>query len=137
MAVDEGIRSKDSSCLNEIFRKLSKSGRDSSQNYVLLIQHSLSSHLRRTAVSDLLIASTEAHVYRRAGLRTPAESSLRDLQGDFWVQYITQSLCKEFEAVIWLRTLTKRSQGLTNSTSNLHVMDAAHVQDPLGWTVHS
>lgn len=124
-----------------------------SRSYVVLVQHSLSFQLRQqaatattateSAVTPSSAKTKEVHdnddettlLYRRAGLRTPAENAVRDLEsGWLWLQHITNKLCSEYSSVLWLRTSTRSSSHPTSTwltTENLQVIDAA--SDPYGW----
>jgi hypothetical protein len=98
--------------------------------YLFLIQHSLAFQLRQQASSGML--ESDETVYRRAGLRTPSENALRDLEGGaLWTKYVTLQMCAASDTVVWLRTSTRRLPLWLQKYQQTHVIDAA--KDPFGW----
>lgn len=124
----------------DLFRKVRIHDNHTSQSvttlssYILLIQYSLSLQKRQNACNDK--PSAEEDIYRRAGLRTPSENALRDLEGAaLWNKYLTKQMSQETTMVIWLRTSTRRQPSWLQNISNLKVIDAA--MNPFGWSQDS
>lgn len=122
--------------LQQFFEKLN-SFQSTGRNlpYLILLQHSLSFQLRQAA-SNISSFSEENVLYRKAGFRTPAENSSRDLEaGVFFLQHIVnQLLSNNATSVILLKTGTSSTQqcisriGCTGA-SNLHVIDVSKFAD--------
>jgi hypothetical protein len=143
-------------CLEQLFHKLLaiselESDSDShqpNQPYLFLVQHTQSFHTRQTAATTAHRNDKDEAVYRRAGLRTPAENARRDFAaGQLWLQYIVNELKKEQSTdILWVQTSSRRwpvwlnktavrsaaARGSSSSSSKIQVMDAAAV-DPFGW----
>jgi hypothetical protein len=121
-------------CLEQLFHKLLITA-ESDQPYLFLVQHTQSFETRQTATTT----RKDEKVYRRAGLRTPAENAKRDFAaGALWMQYIVNELKKESSDILWVQTSSRRLPvWLQTATSaarscNIQVVDVAAV-DAFGW----
>jgi hypothetical protein len=122
--------------------------RQQQQPYLFLVQHTQSFPTRQTATTA---TKKDEAVYRRAGLRTPAENAKRDFAaGQLWLQYIVNELQQESADILWVQTSSRRlpvwlvqqtttqttavsSAAARSSNSNIiQVIDAAAV-DAFGW----
>lgn len=122
-------------CLEQLFHKLlAVAESESDQPYLFLVQHTQSFQTRQTATT----LRKDETVYRRAGLRTPAENAKRDFAaGALWLQYIVGELKKEATDILWIQTSSRRlpewlQTATTRSSSTIQVMDVAAV-DAFGW----
>lgn len=107
-------------------------------SYRILLQYSMDLATRLQAAGSsfqersLSQQSEEEIVYRRAGLRAPAESALRDLMGgDAWIVHILEVALHQNLEVIFVRTLARKSYVPANLRSRIHEVDKS--QDPWGW----
>jgi hypothetical protein len=122
-------------CLEQLFHKLLVTA-ESDQPYLFLVQHTQSFETRQTATTT----RKDEKVYRRAGLRTPAENAKRDFAaGNLWMQYIVGELKKESSDILWVQTSSRRlpvwlQTATTSATRScrIQVVDGAAV-DPFGW----
>jgi hypothetical protein len=107
-------------------------------SYRILLQHTAGIATRLQAANSSLQEPSvtrqagEENVYRRAGLRTPAETAIRDLFGGAaWVQRLLEAGVQSNLEVFFVRTLARRSCVPTELLSKLKVVDTS--QDPWGW----
>jgi len=101
--------------------------------YLFLVQHSQSLQTRQTAAA--VQHQQDESVYRRAGLRTPAETAARDWQAvHLWLPYIVGELQKEQPCtVLWVQTSSRSTPAwLAKNTRRVTVLDAS-ATDPFGW----
>lgn len=100
--------------------------------YLVLIQHTLGASTRQLAAAAGT-ADDDHVVYQRAGLRTPGENAMRDLEGvPLWIQHVTRKLSEEIDHVIWLQTTaTQRYTAFIKDYPKIFVLNVS--RDPLGW----
>ena len=105
-------------------------------NYRILLQHTtgLTTRLQAANSTDLSLSrqTGEEIVYRRAGLRTPAETSLRDLfGGSAWLLRLVEAGVESDLDVLFVRTLARPSFLAPELLSKVKVVDLS--RDPWGW----
>lgn len=103
--------------LNPIHQLVSSTMRWMDGSYLIVLQHSL--HQRHEMASE----TTDEKVYRRAGVRTPAQNAQRDFLGTRWLQLLS----KEYKKTIWVQTTNVIPIDLDNVT----ILNAA--SNPFGW----
>ena len=103
--------------LNPIHQLVSSTMRSIDGSYIIVLQHSL--HQRHAMASE----TTDEEVYRRAGVRTPAQNAQRDFLGTRWLQLLS----KEYEKTIWVQTTNVIPIDLENAI----ILNAA--SNPFGW----
>jgi len=89
----------------------------------MILQHSMQQ--RHVMASE----TTDAEVYRRAGVRTPAQNAQRDYLGNKWVQYISREFIKTAKGLVWVQTTG--AIPLDASLVNVTVLDAS--SNPFEW----
>lgn len=109
--------------LNSIQQLISSTTRSSS-SYLMLLQHSL--HQRHTMALEA--TESDAAVYRRARVRTPAQNAQRDYLGTVWLSHVAAELQKTAKGLVWLQTTGAIS---IKNNENVTILNAA--SNPFGW----
>jgi len=115
--------------LQQLFQKLLKlPEQEEQQPYLVLIQHSLSFAIRQASTAE---DDADEKLYRRAGLRTPAENATRDWEGGhLWLKHITTTLQNDSACLLWLQTSTRILPEWLSRTA-ARIIDVS--SDPWGW----
>jgi hypothetical protein len=102
-------------------------------SYKILLQSSHSLHTRVQAAETV----ENPQLYQRAGVRTPAETAVRDiLGGQAWLQHFSELGRKANCHVVFIRTTTQSSSKESSSSSTvppqMTIIDASN-NNPWGW----
>ena len=118
------IRRQDTTMpLNPIHQLISSTIRSSDGSYLIVLQHSL--HQRNVMAKE----TADEQIYRRAGVRTPAQNAQRDFLGNVWLQYLANEFQKTAKGLVWVETTG--AIPMDASRHDVTVLNAA--ANPYGW----
>lgn len=95
---------------------------EDNSSYLILLQHSL--HQRHVMASE----TKDSFIYKRAGVRTPAENAQRDFTGVSWLQLLAKEFHASGKDLVWVQTTDTVPIDLLSNTT---VVNAS--SNPFGW----
>ena len=143
--------------IQQLFRRLQIAeggGATTGDSYTVLVQHSLSFRLRQEAsgntsnppsttkgpgTSDTKNSAVDdTIIYRRAGLRTPSENALRDLEGGrLWIEHLIRKLhnvMSDRPTIVIKTTPTEVIESLEDNHQDFCRLVVINTSDdPFGW----
>eukprot|EP00978_Attheya_sp_CCMP212_P033051 scaffold131595_cov53-Attheya_sp.AAC.11 len=136
-ADDETAKGPLESLLHSLLMKRKSKVEDDSTGYIMLMQHTLDLSHRLVGAGSSATGETSAGAaargshewYRRAGMRTPTESAVRDMAGGWLLQRIV-SLSSQ-NSWVWVQTAQ-----CIELPSHLHTSPTITIDlssDPMGW----